>query len=208
MDKYANLIYKMLQDEFNISDICKYLRHIDRKLDLRELIKIVNKISTRYFNCNSVNKKSFKHSLIKQSDRITRNEILKYLTTIHKKKSRKVRRHWSLLKKEYPVIKVLEKFYRYFHNCLNETTATQIDKYIDEYKNNNLPLIKQFIKGLSRDLMAIKEGIKTKISSGFVEGGINKIKLIKRLSYGRMKLPRLKQKILTIAKFFNTNTLV
>ena len=78
MDKYANLIYKMLQDEFNISDICKYLRHIDRKLDLRELIKIVNKISTRYFNCNSVNKKSFKHSLIKQSDRITRNEILKY----------------------------------------------------------------------------------------------------------------------------------
>ena len=103
---------------------------------------------------------------------------------------------------------MLEKFYRYFHNCLNETTATQIDKYIDEYKNNNLPLIKQFIKGLSRDLMAIKEGIKTKISSGFVEGGINKIKLIKRLSYGRMKLPRLKQKILTIAKFFNTNTLV
>ena len=202
MDKYANIIYKMLKDGFNISDINKYLRYIDETVNPSDTDKFIRRISVRYFNHSTVNKKTAKRNLTKQAVRITRSEILKYLTTIHKKKSRKIRRYWPLLKKEYPTLKELEKAFRYFHNCLNETSATQIDRYIYEYSKSKIAPIKKFTKSLSKDLAAIKEAIKTKITSGFVEGGNNKIKLIKRLRYGRMKFTRLKQKILTIAKNF------
>jgi len=203
LDKYSNVIYKMLRDGFNISDVSKYIRLSDESLDKKEAVIYIKRISERYFNRVPVNKKTLRGRIKKQADKITRSEILKYLTTIHKKKSKKVRRHWPLLKKEYPVLQALEKPYRYFHNCLNEKSATQIDKYIAENKDSKIPEIKTFAKGIAKDLTAIKEGIITGITSGPVEGGNNKIKLIKRLGYGRMKFPRLKQKILTIAFFFN-----
>jgi predicted transcriptional regulator len=202
LDKHVNIIYKMLKDGFDIGDISKYLRHnIDETLDKKDIVMIVKRVSARYFNRIAVNKKTLRNSIRKESVRITRSEILKYLTTIHKKKSKKIRQHWPLLKKEYPILQELEKAYRYFHNCLKEKTATQIDSYIAEYSDSEIPKIKTFAKGISRDLVAIKEGIKTGITSGFVEGGNNKIKLIKRLGYGRMKFQRLKQKILTFNFF-------
>ena len=200
LDKYANIIYKMLKDGFSIGIINRYLHNIDKTIDFKETAIIIKRISNRYFNRDPVNKRSIK----KQTERIKRSEILKYLTTIHKKKSKKIRRYWPIIKKEFPLLQELERAYRYFHNCLNEKSASQIDSYIAEYINNKIPEIKSFAKGLIGDLTAIKEGIKTGITSGLIEGGNNKIKLIKRLGYGRMKYPRLKQKILTVANFFNT----
>jgi len=205
LDKYANIIYKMLRDGFDIGDISKYFRHnIDETIDKKDIITVIKRISVRYFNRVAVNKKTLRRSFKKQVDRITRREITKYLTTVSKKKSKKIRRHWPLLKKEYPVLQELEKAYRYFNNCLKEGTATLIDQYISEYKDSRIPGIKSFVKGVVKDLTAVKEGIKSGITSGFVEGGNNKIKLIKRLGYGRMKFPRLKQKILTVSNFFIT----
>jgi transposase len=201
MDKYANIIYKMLRDNFNISDINKYLRHIDEQIDLEDLRPTIRRISERYFGVSPVNKKTLRHGLLKQAERITRNDVIKYITTINKKKSKKIRRHWPLLKKEYPILSELEKAYRYFRNCLNEPTATLIDNYIGEYSDCKIPQIKTFAKGLAKDLTAIKEGITSKINSGFVEGGNNKFKLIKRIAYGRMKYSRLKQKFLVSALF-------
>jgi len=201
-DKYANLIYKMLLDEINVSDIKKYLRLTFGKIDDEKMKAGINNIAKRYFNREEINKKSRRRQLLSGAVMIKRTEIIKYLTTVNKKKSKKVRRHWPLFIKEYPILRALESAYRYFHNCLNESTGTQIDKYIAEYKESKILKLKGFAKGLSADLAAIKEGITSGITSGLVEGGNNKIKLIKRLGYGRMKFPRLKQKILTIANFF------
>ena len=201
-DRYSNLIYKMLLDKHNISDIIKYLKYSGNHFNHESIKPFIKRISERYFNREMINKKTLKRDLLKGVVKITRTEIVKYLTTIHKKKSKKVRKHWQLLRNTFPVIRELEQAYRYFQNCLNEQTATQIDKFIETAKVSKIPKLKNFAKGLTQDLAAIKEGIKTKITSGFVEGGNNKIKLIKRLGYGRMKFPRLKQKILTYGKIF------
>jgi transposase len=192
----------MLRDGFDASEICKYLRYIDERIDMDSMRPVIKRVSERYFKRAPPDKRILKKSLGKQADRITRSEIVKYLTAIRKKKNGKVRRNWPLLKKEYPVLQELEKAYRYFHSCLNEKTATLIDKYIAGYKDCPISRIKTFAKGLARDLPAIKQGIITGITSGPVEGGNNKIKLVKRLGYGRMKYTRLKQKILSIANFF------
>ena len=201
-DKCSNLIYKMLLDNHNISDIMKYLKYTGAEFNPDKLKPFIKRICERYFNRNMINKKTLKRNLLKDAVKITRLEIVKYLTTIRTKKNTKVRKHWQLLRNAFPVLREVEQTYRHFNNCLNEPTATQIDKFIETTKLSKIPKLKNFANGLTQDLAAIKEGIRTQITSGFVEGGNNKIKLIKRLGYGRMKFPRLKQKILTYGKFF------
>ena len=45
--------------------------------------------------------------------------------------------------------------------------------------------------GLKKDIAAVKNAISDSINSGFVEGNNNKIKLIKRIVYGKQKLVNL-----------------
>ena len=53
-----------------------------------------------------------------------------------------------------------------------------------------------FINGLERDIDAVKNGIKYDYNNGLAEGSVNKIKVIKRIMYGRCSFNLLKQKVL------------
>ena len=53
-----------------------------------------------------------------------------------------------------------------------------------------------YITGLKNDLQAVKNGVDYKYSNGLAEGSVNKIKLIKRIMYGRNSFILLKAKIL------------
>ena len=50
--------------------------------------------------------------------------------------------------------------------------------------------------GIDRDLDAVKNGIKYDYNNGLAEGSVNKIKVIKRIMYGRCSFDLLKQKVL------------
>ena len=50
--------------------------------------------------------------------------------------------------------------------------------------------------GIERDLEAVKNGIKYDYNNGLAEGSVNKIKVIKRIMYGRCSFDLLKQKVL------------
>lgn len=50
--------------------------------------------------------------------------------------------------------------------------------------------------GLSQDLEAVINAIVSDLSNGFVEEINNKIKMVKRVMYGRCKLPLLKEKLI------------
>ena len=63
-------------------------------------------------------------------------------------------------------------------------------------KNHKIPEIDSFLKGIERDLKAVKNGIKFDYNNGLAEGSVNKIKVIKRIMYGRCSFDLLKQKVL------------
>ncbi len=48
-----------------------------------------------------------------------------------------------------------------------------------------LPGISRFATGLNADLVAVTAGLSLPLSSGPVEGNVNRIKMIKRQMYGR-----------------------
>ncbi len=61
---------------------------------------------------------------------------------------------------------------------------------------SGIPEIHRFSKGLERDKEAVLAGLTLEHSNGQVEGQVNKLKLIKRMGYGRAGFPLLRQRVL------------
>ena len=63
-------------------------------------------------------------------------------------------------------------------------------------KKYKIPEMNSFINGIERDIEAVKNGITYDYNNGLAEGSVNKIKVIKRIMYGRCSFDLLKQKVL------------
>jgi transposase len=53
-----------------------------------------------------------------------------------------------------------------------------------------------FVRGVERDKKAVKAGLTLPQNNGVVEGNENKLKLVKRMGYGRAGFPLLRQRVL------------
>jgi transposase len=53
-----------------------------------------------------------------------------------------------------------------------------------------------FVAGVERDKAAVVAGLTLVQNNGLVEGHVNKLKLIKRMGYGRASFPLLRQRVL------------
>jgi len=62
-----------------------------------------------------------------------------------------------------------------------------------------------YTKGLKKDISAVKNGIDYKYNNGLAEGSVNKIKLTKRIMYGRNSFSLLKAKLLLNEYFYQIN---
>ena len=83
-----------------------------------------------------------------------------------------------------------------FKEIMFSKKETELDKWVTKTKNYKIPEMNSFITGIERDLEAVKNGIKYEYNNGLAEGSVNKIKLIKRIMYGRCSFNLLKQKVL------------
>ena len=72
----------------------------------------------------------------------------------------------------------------------------QLDEWINEAQKYDIPELQTFINGIKKDLTAVKNGIIYSYNNGLAEGSVNKIKVIKRIMYGRNSFELLKAKVL------------
>ena len=61
---------------------------------------------------------------------------------------------------------------------------------------SSIPELQTFINGIKKDITAVKNGIIYSYNNGLAEGSVNKIKVIKRVMYGRNSFELLKAKVL------------
>ena len=120
---------------------------------------------------------------------ITRLELLKYILTINEKKlnNNDIKDNLELIESHFPKVKEIKTIYQDFHNVIFSKDEETLDIFIELYKN----ILPSFCNGLKKDIAAVKNAISDSINSGFVEGNNNKIKLIKRIVYGKQKLVNL-----------------
>jgi transposase len=72
----------------------------------------------------------------------------------------------------------------------------RLDDWKRQVSESGIVEVQRFAKGLERDGEAILAGLTLVHSNGQVEGFVNKLKLIKRMGYGRASFPLLRQRML------------
>jgi hypothetical protein len=97
---------------------------------------------------------------------------------------------------KYPLVDHLRQCIADFRMIYKEKSPARLDAFIANYAGSESKPIQSFASGLRMDIEAVKNSVTSDLSSGFVEGIINKIKAIKRTMFGRAKIDLLRIKVL------------
>lgn len=79
---------------------------------------------------------------------------------------------------------------------LRTRTGENLDPWLAKAVASQIPEFQSFVLGIERDKAAVQAGLTRPESNGIVEGKVNKLKLIKRMGYGRAAFPLLRQRVL------------
>jgi len=186
---YVNIIYKMLKDDIPYKYIIAYILKCGFKgqlINLKGKIWIIAKNNN--FKVNNLNIYT-QYEYPKDEIIITRLELLKYILTINpnKKNNDNIENNLKIIEEKFPKVKEIKTIFQDFHNVIFSKDEETLDVFMELYKD----VIPSFCNGLKKDIAAVKNAISDSINSGFVEGNNNKIKLIKRIVYGKQKLVNL-----------------
>ena len=96
--------------------------------------------------------------------------------------------------KTYPVITELYAAIKEFYEILYSRRDERLETWLEKIENFNIPELQTYVNGIRIDINAVKNGIKLKYNNGLAEGSVNKIKVIKRIMYGRNSFDLLKAK--------------
>lgn len=100
--------------------------------------------------------------------------------------------------KKYPKLKVLFEHLKDFRDLLLTDSKGTLDQWIEKATESGIEEIGSFINGISGDKEAVENAIRYHYSNGLAEGSVNKLKLIKRVMYGRNHFSLLRSKVLLL----------
>lgn len=86
-----------------------------------------------------------------------------------------------------------------FATMVRERQAAPFDAWLADCRASPIPELRNFAASLEKDGAAVRAALALPWSNGPTEGHINKLKLIKRGAFGRMKLDLLRQRVLHAA---------
>jgi predicted transcriptional regulator len=106
---------------------------------------------------------------------------------------------------KYPCfLKVYTKVWD-FKYLLQENEPDMLDQWLESVKTLGISELDSFSKGINSDYVAVKNAIVLPYSNGLAEGKVNKLKVIKRIMFGRCSFILLKIKTLLLEKYRNFN---
>jgi len=79
---------------------------------------------------------------------------------------------------------------------MRQRQGERLDAWLSQVHESGLPELQSFAQGVEQDKAAVQAGLTLAINNGQVEGQVTKIKLIKRMMYGRATFPLLRQRVL------------
>jgi len=103
------------------------------------------------------------------------------------------------LVEKYPELPVLKDFVASFRLAFQSTVC--LEKWISNAKSSSIPSIRSFAVGLIRDIDAVLNAAKFQESNAFLEGNVNRLKMIKRSMFGRADLDLLSVKVVGQVSF-------
>jgi len=117
----------------------------------------------------------------------------------------------ALLKRLFGYSPLLKQAYHYQHqltklfdaNIPRQVAARRMRRWVNRVKNSGITCFDKFIKTLNKHWPIILNYFNDRVTSGFVEGLNNKIKVIKRRCYGIFNIEKLYQRIFLDLEGYN-----
>jgi transposase len=100
------------------------------------------------------------------------------------------------LRQLHPEIDPVYDLVQQFAQMLRTRTGEQLDAWLEKVRASQIRELQGFVLGVERDKAAVVAGLTFPQNNGLVEGHVNKLKLIKRMGYGRAGFPLLRQRVL------------
>jgi transposase len=129
----------------------------------------------------------------KDSYSVSRHALIQLL---YQKESKISLENLAIIFELYPKLPVIIETVKQFSFCLLKGHSISLCYWLSEVKNYEIPQFNSFIKGVLKDLTAVLNSTIYPYNNGLAEGHINKLKLIKRIMYGRANFETLKNKVL------------
>jgi transposase len=99
----------------------------------------------------------------------------------------------------HPEVAIALTLAQAFVKMVRERNVEALPAWLAEVQASSIREFHQFARGLERDRAAIETALSRPESNGVVEGQVNRLKLIKRMMYGRARFPLLRQRVLQCA---------
>lgn len=106
---------------------------------------------------------------------------------------------------KYPILSQILELVKSFKEILFNKNPNNLDNWIEKAALLGIPELNSYIKGINRDIDGVKNSIIYDYSNGLAEGSVNKIKVIKRIMYGRCSFETLREKVLRLEKMRKFN---
>lgn len=100
--------------------------------------------------------------------------------------------------KKHPMAKNIYDAVSSFKKIMFSKKADDLSFWMENTESLGIDEINSFINGLKKDIMAVKNAITLEYNNGLAEGSVNKLKVIKRIMYGRNKFGLLRNKVLML----------
>jgi transposase len=96
----------------------------------------------------------------------------------------------------FPRIERAKELAQDFTRIVRERSLNQFNEWLRAAMRSKLKEFESFARGLSEDYEAVKNALRYVWSNGQLEGQVNRLKLIKRMMYGRGKFDLLRARVL------------
>ena len=108
---------------------------------------------------------------------------------------------FQMVLETYPLLADLYAMIKEFYEIVYSKKAERLDDWLIRLERFEIPEVQTYINGVRKDINAVKNGISLPYNNGLAEGSVNKIKVIKRIMYGRNSFDLLKAKVLFHEEF-------
>jgi transposase len=102
----------------------------------------------------------------------------------------------DLVEQAHPQVKVACALAQAFVQMIRNRNAFALQPWLEEAARSGVSELRTFATGMKRDQAAIQAALTYEWSQGQVEGQINRLKLLKRQSYGRARFDLLRHRVL------------
>lgn len=142
-----------------------------------------------------------KNSETKDSERneyIARKWMIQLIYRNIEKVNGITQRQYEEVVKKYPVLGSAYQILQQFHEIVFSKKPELLVSWICEAEKLEITEINSFVAGIKKDLEAVRNSIVYQYNNGLAEGSVNKLKVIKRIMYGRNSFELLKTKVLRL----------